>query len=403
MKHLTNIFNALRGGAVALLWILASPATAQDSIEVSLLTCQPHEEVYSLYGHTAIRYREWGLQEVDIAFNYGVFNFRKPFFVGRFVLGWTDYELGACPYPLFQEEYRRFGSRVTEQVLNLTREEKLRLKQALVENMKDENRVYRYNYFYNNCTTKARDIIEQSLSGTLVYDDSHTDRQLTYRKMVHEMTKRHPWATFGNDILLGIRADLKTTQRQQEFLPHHLMNDFDHARILTNGQYRPLVKERRVAVEPGVQTAMSGFPLSPTTCAVVLSGLALILFAVQWRLRRTLLLWDLLLLTFQSVVGLLLFVMLFSEHPTTTLNLQFLLFNPLPLFYIYKVARRRNTCYWNISVLLLALFLIGGFWQSYAEGIWSLALCLLLQDVLHLKNGEGKGLMPFRKQQQSKQ
>ncbi len=383
--------------------MLASPATAQDSIEVSLLTCQPHEEVYSLYGHTAIRYREKGLQEVDIAFNYGVFNFRKPFFVGRFVLGWTDYELGACPYPLFQEEYRRFGSRVTEQVLNLTQEEKLRLKQALVENMKDENRVYRYNYFYNNCTTKARDIIEQSLSGTLVYDDSHTDRQLTYRKMVHEMTKRHPWATFGNDILLGIRADLKTTQRQQEFLPHHLMNDFDHARILTNGQYRPLVKERRVAVEPGVQTAMSGFPLSPTTCAVVLSGLALILFAVQWRLRRTLLVWDLLLLTFQSVVGLLLFVMLFSEHPTTTLNLQFLLFNPLPLFYIYKVARRRNTCYWNISVLLLALFLIGGFWQSYAEGIWSLALCLLLQDVLHLKNGEGKGLMPFRKQQQSKQ
>ncbi len=383
--------------------MLASPATAQDSIEVSLLTCQPHEEVYSLYGHTAIRYRERGLQEVDIAFNYGVFNFRKPFFVGRFVLGWTDYELGACPYPLFQEEYRRFGSRVTEQVLNLTQEEKLRLKQALVENMKDENRVYRYNYFYNNCTTKARDIIEQSLSGTLVYDDSHTDRQLTYRKMVHEMTKRHPWATFGNDILLGIRADLKTTQRQQEFLPHHLMNDFDHARILTNGQYRPLVKERRVAVEPGVQTAMSGFPLSPTTCAVVLSGLALILFAVQWRLRRTLLVWDLLLLTFQSVVGLLLFVMLFSEHPTTTLNLQFLLFNPLPLFYIYKVARRRNTCYWNISVLLLALFLIGGFWQSYAEGIWSLALCLLLQDVLHLKNGEGKGLMPFRKQQQSKQ
>ncbi len=383
--------------------MLASPATAQDSIEVSLLTCQPHEEVYSLYGHTAIRYRERGLQEVDIAFNYGVFNFRKPFFVGRFVLGWTDYELGACPYPLFQEEYRRFGSRVTEQVLNLTREEKLRLKQALVENMKDENRVYRYNYFYNNCTTKARDIIEQSLSGTLVYDDSHTDRQLTYRKMVHEMTKRHPWATFGNDILLGIRADLKTTQRQQEFLPHHLMNDFDHARILTNGQYRPLVKERRVAVEPGVQTAMSGFPLSPTTCAVVLSGLALILFAMQWRLRRTLLVWDLLLLTFQSVVGLLLFVMLFSEHPTTTLNLQFLLFNPLPLFYIYKVARRRNTCYWNISVLLLALFLIGGFWQSYAEGIWSLALCLLLQDVLHLKNGEGKGLMPFRKQQQSKQ
>lgn len=401
MKHLENIFNALRKATATLLLTAALPVSAQDAVEVSLLTCQPHEELYSLYGHTAIRYHELQPQGIDVAFNYGVFDFRKPFFVGRFVLGWTDYELGVCPYELFQEEYRRFGSRVTEQVLNLTQEEKMRLKQALTENLKDGHRVYRYNYFYNNCTTKARDIIEQSLSGKIIYD-TRDNRQPSYREMIHEMTERHPWATFGNDILLGIRADLKTTQRQQEFLPHRLMNDFDRARIYADGKYRPLVKEHRVAVESGVQTTMSGFPLSPTTCAVILSSLALVLFAVQWHLRRTLLVWDLLLLTFQSIVGLLLFVMLFSEHPTTTLNLQILLFNPLPLFFIHKVVRRRKTYYWNLSILLLTCFLIGGFWQHYAEGIWSLALCLLLQDVLHLKNGEGKGLVPFKKQQQSK-
>ncbi len=401
MKHLENIFNALRKGVAALLLTVALPASAQDSVEVSLLTCQPHEEIYSLYGHTAIRYHELRPQGIDVAFNYGVFDFRKPFFVGRFVLGWTDYELGVYPYALFQEEYRRFGSKVTEQVLNLTREETERLRNALSENLKEANRVYRYNYFYNNCTTKARDIIEQSLSGKLVYEEPHKDTSPTYREMVREMTKRHPWATFGNDMLLGIRADLKTTREQQEFLPHRLMYDFDHARVFADGKYRPLVKERRVAVEPGVQVSMSGFPLSPTACAVIVSGLALLLFAVQWRLRRTLLLWDILLLTFLSLVGLLLFVMLFSEHPTTTLNLQILLFNPLPLFFIHKVIRRRKTCYWYVATVLLAFFLLGGFWQHYAEGVWSLALCLLLQIALHLRNGEGRGRVPFRKQQQS--
>lgn len=381
------------------LWF--SPALAQDSVEISLLTCQPHEEIYSLYGHTAIRYHELEPQGIDVVFNYGVFDFRKPFFVGRFVLGWTDYELGVYPFPMFQEEYRRFGSKVIEQVLNLTQEEKLRLKKALTENLQDDHRVYRYNFFYNNCTTKARDIIEQSVSGKIVYGTSRAPR-LSYREMVHEMTESHPWATFGNDLLLGIRADLKTDQRQQEFLPHRLMNDFNRARIFSNGEYHPLVKLRRVVVESGVQTEMSGFPLPPIACALIISGLALVLFVVQLCLRRTLLLWDLCLLTFLSLVGLLLFVMLFSEHPTTTLNLQFLLFNPLPLFFIYKVARRQKTCYWYIAALLLVFFFIGGFWQHYANGIWSLALCLLLQVVLHLINGEGKGLMSFKKQQQSK-
>ena len=134
-----------------------------DSVEISLLTCQPHDEIYSLYGHTALRYHDLRKGGLDIAFNYGVFDYKKPFFALRFVFGLTDYELGAYPYRLFQEEYRRFGSMVTEQVLNLTDQEKAILQQALAINMQNENRIYRYNYFYSNCTTKARDIIEQCI------------------------------------------------------------------------------------------------------------------------------------------------------------------------------------------------------------------------------------------------
>lgn len=164
------------------------------------------------------------------------------------------------------------------------------------------------------------------------------------------------------------------------------MYDFDHARIFANGEYRPLVKERRVAVPAGVQLLKSEFPLSPTACAIIISLLALALFVVQCRLHKILLAWDILLVAIQSIIGLLLFVMLFSEHPTTTLNLQILLFNPIPLFFLYKVVRGKKTIYWNIALVLVIFFLIGGIWQDYAEGIWSLALCLLLQSIVHIKN-----------------
>ncbi|MBQ2127790.1 MAG: DUF4105 domain-containing protein, partial [Prevotella sp.] len=142
-----------------------------DSVEVSLLTCQPHEEIYSLYGHTALRYHDLKRNE-DWAFNYGIFNFHAPHFVLRFVFGLTDYELGVIPTDIFKQEYRRFGSQVTEQVLNLTNEEKHAIHKALYENYRPENRVYRYNYFYDNCTTRARDMVERNINGQVRYQDN---------------------------------------------------------------------------------------------------------------------------------------------------------------------------------------------------------------------------------------
>ena len=354
-----------------------------DSVEISLLTCQPHDEVYSLYGHTAIRYHELIKGGIDAAFNYGVFNYNAPFFAIRFVFGLTDYELGAYPTQLFEREYRHFGSMVTEQVLNLTNEEKYNLRMALVENLKPANCVYRYNYFYNNCTTKARDIIEHHINGKLEYA-GREDYTPTYREMVRHMTRNNPWSRFGNDLLLGIQADSKTAMRQQEFLPDNLLYDFDHAQIYANGQYRPLVKERRIMVPAGVQMVHNGFPLTPTQCGIILLVVGLVLFVIQWRMRRAFILWEGLLLLTSGIIGFMLFLMLFSQHPTVQLNLQILLFNPLHLIYLWPVIKGRQTRYWMICAVMVALFLIGSLFQSYAEGLYTLALCLLLQSIHHL-------------------
>ena len=353
-----------------------------DSVEISLLTCQPHDEVYSLYGHTAIRYHELIKGGLDVAFNYGVFNYNAPLFVLRFVFGLTDYELGAYPYPIFQQEYRRLGCMVTEQVLNLTAREKLRLREALVDNLKPANRIYRYNYFYNNCTTKARDIIAESIEGQLMFDERE-DFQPTYREMVHQMTRNNPWSRFGNDVLLGIQADLKTDRSEQEFLPANLLYGFDHARIYHQGGYRPLVKERRIAVPAGVQLVQSGFPLSPTQVSLLLLGVGLLIFLIEWRKRRVFVAWEVALMILSGIIGCVLFLMLFSQHPTVRLNLQILFFNPIHLFYLYPVIKGRPTRYWHILAVLALLFFIGSIFQDYAEGIEALALCLLLQVIIH--------------------
>lgn len=361
-----------------------TPTTSQmDSVEVSLLTCSPHEEIYSLYGHTALRWHDLRNGD-DLAFNWGVFDFNKPYFILRFVFGLTDYELGAYPFQYFKEEYKHYGSSVTEQVLNLTAEEKEAVKAALVENLRPENKVYRYNYFYDNCSLRPREIIEQCVRGKIEYAQRE-DYTPSYRDMTHLCTRNHPWAAFGNDMLLGVKADQPTDMRQQEFLPENLLYDFDRATIYADGHYRPLVKERRIAVQPGVQIIEKDFPLTPTECACLLLLLSVIIGLMEWKRKKTYRGWDILLMVLQGLAGCVLFVMLFSQHPTTSTNLQIFMLNPLPLFFMPAVWRRHDQQWRRVLVIMIALFMAGSLFQHYAEGMMIVALCLLIRVINGIK------------------
>ena len=143
-------------------------ASDNDSIRLSLLTCAPGEEIYSLFGHTAIRYED-PANGIDAVFNYGLFSFNTPNFILRFSLGETDYQLGATDYARFAAEYAFDGRSVWQQTLNLSKEEKAELIRLLQENYLPENRVYRYNFFYDNCATRPRDKIEESIDGKVIY------------------------------------------------------------------------------------------------------------------------------------------------------------------------------------------------------------------------------------------
>ena len=355
-----------------------------DSVEVSLITCSPHEEIYSLYGHSALRWHD--LHKTgptagqDLVFNWGLFNFNKPYFVLRFVFGLTDYELGTINYEYFVPYYRKWGSSVTEQVINLTNDEKRNLQKALGENLKPENKVYRYNYFYDNCSTRPRDIIERSLNGKVEWTDRE-DYKPTFREMVRECNRNHDWSRFGNDILLGLKADFKTDRIEQEFLPMNLMQDMAMAQVYVNGEYRPLVKEQRDVLPPGVQMIEPDWILSPTEMAIIIVLVALSIMFAEWKQKKCFIWWDVMLMVVEGLIGLLLTVMIFSQHPTTSINLNILLFNPLPLFFIPSVIKGRNT-WFKVLAAMIVLYALGSIWQSYPEGIWSLALCLLSRIVI---------------------
>lgn len=358
---------------------------ASDSIEISLLTCQPHQEVYSLYGHTAIRFQNF-TRGTDIVINYGMFSFAKPHFILRFVFGLTDYEMGIMDIASFCDEYHSYGSGVTQQTLNLTQEEKIKIAEAIDNNYRPENRTYRYNYFFDNCTTRARDIIVNNLNGKVRYAINKS-YEPSFREMIHDHNAQHPWARFGNDMLLGLKSDFKTDYTQQQFLPENLQKDFGKAVIInTDGSTRPLVKSTSVIVQPGIQIIESEFPLTPSACTIILFCLTVLVTAFEYYKKKTFWVYDMLLMTVDGLAGIIIFLMIFSQHPTVSLNLQILLLNPLPLIFLYKVIKderkHKSNAIWAIWIVLLAAFIIGGFFQNYAEGISFVAYSLLLRCIV---------------------
>ena len=138
-------------------------------------------------------------------------------------------------------------------------------------------------------------------------------------------------------------------------------------------------------VPPGVQVIEGDFPLSPMVTFLVLLAVSLCVLVMEWRRHKTYKYWDALLMLVQGLAGCVLFVMIFSQHPTTSLNLQLLLLNPLPLFFIPAVLRRRNTRWWTILAVMIVLFAIGSLFQHYAEGMLIVALSLLIRVIIKFK------------------
>ena len=361
-------------------------AKAADGAVVSLLTCSPGDEVYSFFGHTALRYRNEA-KRVDVVFNYGVFDFQAPNFVGKFVLGETDYMLGATDYRYFIQEYMMRGSQVMEHRLALDSAQTERLLELLRVNFMPANRVYRYNYFYNNCTTRARDIIEEAVSPDCSVVYGECARKESFRDMVHRFTAVSPWYSFGIDLLLGAEADAVQDARALQFIPSVLMSDFETAGIVCGDSARALVDTVEVLAEEDMDSEAVS-PFTPDLCFALLLFFVAVLTYVGYR-RGKLYLWiDILLMLVQGLAGLLVaFMVAFSVHPTVGSNMLILFLNPMPLLQLpllcYAVAKRRRPYVMWLQSLTLLLFLVASPFlpQYFPLPVYMFAVALLIRSL----------------------
>lgn len=376
---------------IVLILLMPFSTKASDSIRISLLTCEAGEEIYSLFGHTALRC-ECPAKGLDIVFNYGIFSFNTPHFALRFALGQTDYQLGAIRFQDFIQEYTYLQRGIWQQELNLNTEETERLLFLLDKNYEPQNRIYRYNFFFDNCATRPRDLIEQSINGKVCYPypDNQAESNLTFRDIIHQYCHAHPWAQFGMDLCLGSQADRPIRYREMMFVPFYLEDYFDKAQITDSaGNSRPLVihKQHILKVSDKEKACTVKKTVTPLQMSLLLF-MATILFTIYGlRKRKTCWLFDLLLLLVYGIAGsILTFLACCSEHPAVSSNYLIILFHPLHIlclpWVIHKIREERRSIYMSIHAVLSMMFIACWHFipQSFPISILPLVLCLFVRS-----------------------
>lgn len=375
-----------------------------DSVRVYLVTCSPGtDEIYSLFGHTAIEVvdeRQQTPDEMqDRIFNYGVFNSYSSHFVWNFMLGKTDYTVQSLPYSAFKREYERRGSSIIRQRVNLTPDEALAVHDILYSTeykAYKQGWTYRYNYLTKNCTTMVRDVIEEALRmfrSEVKYKERK--QKPTYREAMHQYTAVSPWGEAGIDLLLGAECDTILSDQTSDFLPESLDSYFNDAVIydsLTNA--RPLMLGQREVMLPEREVQHEdGFPLPPLHCSLILIGILLLIMGLEYWLKRQFWLFDALFMLGSGAAGLLITFMAFcSEHPTLASNWQVWVFNPLPLigmpWVVWCGFKHRRCAFHYVYAVLLAAFLVAFPWipQQFSIVTLPVTVALLTRPVSYIVN-----------------
>lgn len=386
-----------------LLLLCSSIIRAQDTLSVqssesspfrfSVLTCTPGTDAYAHFGHTAILLEDT-IAKRNAVFNYGCFDDSQKNFILNFMAGNTNYLLEAESLDFFLWRYRQTGNGVTRQELDLTSDESQKLWDLLVWNMQRENQTYLYNWLYDNCTERARDIIEKAINGKVLYERSSSS--LTAREMLHEKLTNAPWLQLGIDIILGSEIDKPIGKRIQMFLPDFYEAELTKAYIVdSNGVKRPLVSETEIKQEPTERSRETASPITPNIVFYSILGLIVCLTIIDIVRRKLFICTDILLLTAQGITGIVIAgLFFFSKHPAVDSNWMVIAFNPLFLIYaiflIYNWKTNKGEKWKkkfeaaNLTVLLVFIGVLFLPYQWFNPAVYAMVLTLLIRSIVRL-------------------
>lgn len=367
--------------------------------EISLITCAPgNEALYAAFGHSAVRVHD-PINRIDIAFNYGIFDFDQENFYLNFARGYLLYKLGAWPYRGFVGIYQKYDRTVEEQVLNLSQEQKQAVYDFLYNNALPPNQNYLYDYFDNNCATKIRDAMEASLGGDLSFKEGYVEKPASFRDLINAYSaEEQPWGNFGINFGLGSPIDREASPYEHQFLPDYLRDAFAKATIGRDGEPQPFVKEYRVVYQGSNQKADAGLLTPDFVFWILFIVLSILTFWVWSRGKQGRGI-DLFVFGTTGLAGLVLLLLaVATDHEDTAYNYNIIWAFPMHLFALIFILKKKIPVWMRFYAIgcagLLVLLVINWFWlpQDIPNAVIPLILILLLRLFLVWKRAQERYL-----------
>lgn len=364
-----------------------------DYSSVSLITVSPGEELYSGFGHSALWVAD-PVQGIDRIYNYGTFDFRTEGFYIKFLRGTLPYQLSVGSLEGIMYGAKMEQRSVKEQALNLTKAQRQQVFEFLETNYQPQNRQYAYKFFYDNCSSRLRDVLISSLKDSVVFNNYLMDRNLakeagfdptfpkTYRGWIHRYAaETKPWADFGMSLAIGQPADDSTSYYSAMFLPDNLSGAFSFATVHAGGQWIPLVARSTKLYTPYRTQMERGSLLTPELLAWLLLFSGVLLTIFQVRDKKKGLLFDKILFSFAGLAGwLLAFLWFGTDHGVTRYNWNIAWAIPLH-FPLILLASTKNKKLWLSRFYLfvgIAMIVLLAAWSFVPQELPTPAVPLVL-------------------------
>jgi hypothetical protein len=331
----------------------ADAIALSDSARVSLLTCAPGNELYSCFGHSGIRVTDYK-QGFDMVFNYGTFDFDQPNFYFNFVRGHMIYMLGVDRFDDFRNEYVYEQRSITEQEVELSATDKAKVFDFLVNNAKEENRNYRYDFLFDNCATRIRDVFQKNVAG-IKFDYSTFTEKKSFRDLINDYSENAPWSQFGMNLLIGLPVDRQATPAQMCFLPDYLSRAFEHATI----EGWPLCAPKKVILQMPPATAEVTLldRFNPSVVFGLFLFIILCIGYIEISIQKHFYWFDYPLFFLVGLLGTLFFVIgNFTEHTTTEWDLNIMWALPTHLIMVFILAYNKREK-WVLNYFLFSAIL----------------------------------------------
>jgi len=388
------------------LWVLnglgpieARGQTLTPAARISLITVSPGSELYSSFGHTAIRVYDPGVGQERI-FGWGTFDFRTDNFYVKFLRGTLPYTISVTDIYAMMYEYQIEHRTLREQVLNLSAAQRQQLFNLLMENYQPENRTYQYKFYYDNCATRPRDKIAQVCGDSLTVPTRTRSTGKSYRDWMNDYLGEKPWAQLGMNLALGTPADVITTGWQAMYLPDQVHDQLARSTVRqANGQVVPLVASDTTLYQaPKTVKKEVPFIFDPNVVFTFLA-IGLTFFTIRRYQRGRVDRWlDRLLFGTAGVLGWFLFLLwVGTDHGVTAWNPTLLWLMPLHMPLIYwatglGTTARRRSVYFGLTAVLI---LVGMVVSKVPGGVDILfPLALLIRCLVNLQLSRRKALMP---------